>query len=112
MNTPPSKTKAKMPRGQSKTVFMAIGLSTVILLILSSALIITVVVLIWSYKRRSAKKVLYTDTSYFTLSRGSGQQREPQSVQQEFVKLYDQVHLSPSTGHTEFIPRSKVKGQI
>ena len=103
MNTPPSKTEAKMLTEQSKTVITAIGVSTVILLILSSALIITVVVLIWSYKRRSAKKQLYTDNSYSTLSRGSGQQIQPQSVQQDSAQLYDQIHLSPSTGQTEFI---------
>ena len=107
MNTPPSKTEAKMLRGQSKTVIIAIGVSTAIRLILSSALIITVVVPIWSYKRRSAKKELYTDTSYSTLTRESGQQIQPQSVQQEFAQLYDQVHLSPSTGQTEFIPKSE-----
>ena len=103
MNTPPSKTEAKMLRGQSKTVIIAIGVSTAIRLILSSVLIVTVVVLTWSYKRRSAKKELYTDTLYSTLSRGFGQQIQPQSVQQEFAQLYDQIHLSPSTGQTEFI---------
>ena len=92
---------------QSKTVITAIGVSTVILLILSSILIITVVVLIWSYKRRSAKKELYTDNLYSTFSRGSGQQIHSQSVQQDSAQLYDQIHLSPSTGQTEFIPKSE-----
>ena len=93
---------------QSKTVITAIGVSTVILLILSSALIITVVVLIWNYKRRSAKKELYTDNqSYSTLTRGSGQQIQPQFVQQYSAQLYDQIHLSPSTGQTEFSPKSE-----
>ena len=96
-----------MLKDQSKTVTIAIGVSTVILLILSSALVITVVVLIWNYKRRSAKKKLYTDTSYSTLTRGTGQQTQPQSVQQDFAQLYDQIHLSPSTGQTEFIPKSE-----
>ena len=76
-----------------------------VLLILSTILIIIVVVLIWSYKRRSAKQNLYTDSSYSTLSRGSGQQIQPQSIQQDSAGLYDQIHLSPSTGQTEFIPK-------
>ena len=88
-----------MLRGQS---IIAIGVSTAILLILSSTLIITVVVLIWNYKRRSAKQNLYTDTSYTTLSR---QPIQPQSIQHNSAELYDQIHLSPSTGQTEFIPK-------
>ena len=72
-----------------------------VLLILSTILIIIVVVLIWSYERRSAKQNLYS--SYSTLSRGSGQQIQSQSVQQDSAGLYDQIHLSPSTGQTEFI---------
>ena len=82
---------------------IAIGVSMAVLLILSTILIIIVVVLIWSYKRRSAKQNLYTDSSYSTLSRGSGQQIQSQSVQQDSAGLYDQIHLSPSTGQTEFI---------
>ena len=66
---------------------------------------ITVVLLTWSYKRRSAKQNLYTDSSYSTLSRGSGQQIQSQSVQKDSAGLYDQIHLSPSTGQTEFIPK-------
>ena len=62
----------KMPRSRSKTLIIAIGVSTVILLILSSALIITVVILIWSYKRKSVKEEFSTDTSYFTLNREPG----------------------------------------
>ena len=107
MYTPLSKTEAKILTEQSQTVTTAIGVSTAILLILSSALIITVVVLIWSYKRRSAKKELYTDNSYSTLTRESGQQIHSQSIQQDSAQLYDQIHLSPSTGQTEFIPKSE-----
>ena len=80
-------------------------MSIAILIILSTILIVIVVVLIWSYKRRSAKQNLYTDSSYFTLSRGSGQQIQSQSVQQDSIGLYDQIHLSPSTGQTEFISK-------
>ena len=47
INTSTSRTGTEMLRDQSKTVIIAIGVSTVILLILSSALIITVIVLIF-----------------------------------------------------------------
>ena len=84
----------------------AIGVSIAILLILSISLIIAVVLLIWSYKRRSAKQNHYTDSSYSTLRRGSGQQIQPWSVQ-DSAQLYDHIQLSPSTGQTEFIPKSE-----
>ena len=80
-----------------------IGVSIAILLILSIILIITVVVLIWSYKRRLTKR--NTDSSYSVLSRGTRQQIQPQSIQQDSAELYDQIHLSPSTGQTEFFPK-------
>ena len=84
---------------------ITIGVSITILLILSTALIIIVVVLIWSYKRRSAKQKLYTDSSYSTLSRGCVQQAQSRSIQHDSTELYDQIHLSSSTGQTEFIPK-------
>ena len=96
---------------QSKSVtgnqITAIGMSIAILLIISTILIITVVVLIWSYKRRSAKQNFYTDSSYSTLSRESRQQVQPQSIQNDSVQFYDKVHLSPSIGQTEFIPKNE-----
>ena len=85
----------------------AIGVTIAILLIISITLIITVVILVWIYKRRAAKQNLYTDSSYSILSRGTGQQTQPQSIQQDSAQLYDQIHLSPSTGQTEFIPKSE-----
>jgi hypothetical protein len=98
-----------MLRGQPKTMIIASGVSTVILLILSSALIIITVVLIRNYRRRSAKQELNTDASYSTLNRGSGLQVQPQSTQQNSNDLYDQIHLSPSTGQTEFIPQPQTE---
>ena len=95
------KTERVPPNSVTETI--AIGLSIAILIILSTILIIIVVVLIWSYKRRSVKQNIYTDSSYSTLSRGFGQQIQSQSVQQDSTQLYDQIHLSPSTGQTEFI---------
>ena len=98
MNTSIPIIDIKMPRGQSKTAITAIGVSTVILLILSSALIITAVVLIRNHRRRSGKQELDTDAPYSTLNRGSGLQIQLQFIQQNSDELYDQIHLSPSTG--------------
>ena len=77
-------------------------MSIAILLTLSTTLIIIVIVLICNYKRRSAKQKLNTDSSYSTLSRGTEQQVP---IQHDSAELYDQIHLSPSTGQTEFIPK-------
>ena len=89
-------------QSSSVTVIIAIGVSIAILLTLSTTLIIIVIVLIWNYKRRSAKQKLNTDSSYSTLSRGTEQQVP---IQHDSAELYDQIHLSPSTGQTEFIPK-------
>ena len=95
-----------MQRSQLTTaVIIAIGVSTTILLILSSALVITAAVLIINYRRRSAKQDFHTDALYSTLNRGSEQQVQHQYMQQNSNDLYDQIHLSPSTGQTEFIPK-------
>ena len=97
-------------RDQSNTAaIIGIGISTAILLILSSALIITAVVLIRNYRRRSAKQELNNDALYSRLNRGSKAQVQPQSTQQNSNRLYDQIHLSPSTGQTEFIPKPQSK---
>ena len=100
VNTSTFTIDTKILGSQSMTAIIAIGVSTVML---SSAFTITVVVLIRNYRRRSAKQELYTDTSYSTLNRGSGLQVQPQSIQQN--ELYDQIHLSPSTGQIEFISK-------
>ena len=93
-------------RGQLNTAaIIAIGVSTAMLLILSSALVITAAVLIRNYRRRSAKQDFHTDALYSTLNRGSEQQVQHQYMQQNSNDLYDQIHLSPSTGQTEFIPK-------
>ena len=92
----------------SVTGVNAIGVSIAILLILSIILIITVVVLISCFRRRSTKQNLtYTDSPYSTFSRETGQQIQPQSLQNDSAELYDQIHLSPSTGQTEFISKSE-----
>ncbi|MCG8624717.1 MAG: hypothetical protein MJE68_22315 [Proteobacteria bacterium] len=41
---------------------------------------------------------------YSTLNRRAGQ---PQSLQQDSAQLYDQIHLSPSTGQAEYVPKSE-----
>ena len=96
---------AVLDQSNGVTVIIAIGVSIAMLLILSITLIIIVIVLIWNYKRRSTKQKLYTDSSYSTLSRGTGQQIQPQSIQHNSAELYDQIQLSPSTGQTEFIQK-------
>jgi hypothetical protein len=86
---------------QSNTNIVAIGVSIVMLLILSAVLIITTTVLIWRYKRISSKQTQKNSSPYSTLNRRAGQ---PQPLQQDSAELYDQIHLSPSTGQTEYIP--------
>ena len=93
----------------SATRIIAIGVSIALLLILSTILVITVILLIWSYKRRSAKQKLCTYSSYSTLSRGSGLQTQTRSTRENSSELYDQIHLSPSTGQTEYIPKSEMQ---
>ena len=88
---------------QSNRNIIAIGVSIAMLLMLSTTLIIIVAVLIWSYKRRSAKQM--TNSLYSTLDRRTGQL---QSIQHDSLELYDQIHLSPSTGQTEFILKSEI----
>ena len=102
MNT---STGTTMLRGRSQTVIIAIGVFTVGLLILSSALIIAAIVVIRNYRRRSAKQQLDTDAPYLTLNRSSRLQTQPQYIQQNSNELYDQIHLSPFTGQAEFISK-------
>ena len=45
------------------------------------------------------------DASYSTLERGTRQQIQPQCLNS--TELYDQIHLSPSTGQTEMIPKTE-----
>jgi hypothetical protein len=88
---------------QSNINIVAIGVSIAMLLILSIILIITTTVLIWSYKRRSSKQV-NNCSPYSTLNRRAGQ---PQPLQQDSAELYDQIHLSPSTGQSEYVPKNE-----
>ena len=111
LNTSTAKASTKILRSQSNTAIITIVVSTVGLLILSSALIIAAVVVIRNYRRRSAKQQLDTDAPYSTLNRGSRLQVQPQSTQQNSNELYNQIHLSPFTGQTEFIPNLKLKIQ-
>ena len=86
---------------QSNGNIIAIGVSIAMLLILSTTFIIIVIVLLWSYKSRLTKQKM-TDSTYSTLNRRTGQL---QSVKCDSPGLCDQIHLSPSTGQTEFIPK-------
>ena len=92
-------------KDQSKSI-TTIAVSIAILLALSVALIITVVVLTWGYRRKIAKQKLYTDT-YSTLRSETGQQIQSQHLQHNSAELYDQIHLSPFTGQTEYIPKDE-----
>ena len=83
----------------------AIVVSIAILVLLVVALVIIVIALV--YKRKEAQKKFYIDSSYSTLNRGTGQQIQPQPLQQDSAQLYDQIHLSPSTGQPEYIPKSE-----
>ena len=97
--------KSVVLQSNSATEITAVGVSIALLLVLSIILIVIVSLLVWSYKRRSAKQNLLADSSYSTLSRGSGQQIQPLSIQHNSAELYDQIHLSPSTGQTEYISK-------
>ena len=94
-------------QSNSATEITVVGVSIALLLVLSTILIVIVSLLVWSYKRQSAKQSLLADSSYSMLSRGSGQQIQPQSIQHNSAQLYDQIHLSPSTGQTEYILKSE-----
>jgi hypothetical protein len=113
MSTTPSfttETKILMDKSNSFIEIIATVVSMATLLIV---LITTVVVLFWGYNRRSAKQKLhYDDTSYSTLNRGS-RQTQVQTTQQKFrtAELYDQIHMSPSTGQTEFIPKPQTENR-
>ena len=102
MSTIPSSTTDTEYQSNNFTEIIATAVS---MTILSIVLIITLVAIIWSYKRRSAKKCeLYDDSSYSTLNRRPGQV-QLHSIQQNSAELYDQIHLSPFTGQTEFITK-------
>ena len=102
MSTTSSFTTDTKDKLNSSIEIIATVVSIPILLIV---LIITVVALIWSYKRRSAKHKVNVDDTYSTLNRGSRQTRRQQITQQDSAELYNQIHLSPSTGQTEFISK-------
>ena len=98
--------KTETVPSNSNTGITSIGASIAILIIRSTILII-IVILIWTYKRRPARQNLNTDSSYSTLSRGSGLQVQPQPLQHDSAQLYDQIYFSPFTGWTEYIPKSE-----
>ena len=105
MRTTSSSTTDPMSQSNSATEISAIGVSIALLLVLSTILVVIVSLLVWSYKRRSSKQNFRADSSYSTLSRRSGQQIQPESIQHNSAGLYDQIHLSPSTGQIEYISK-------
>ena len=94
-------------------VMVALGVVGALLLILIIiSLIIILSVILWHRKRGTLKPAIdpnsdsmREDTSYSTLERGTRQQIQPQCLNS--TELYDQIHLSPSTGQTEMIPKTE-----
>ena len=84
-----------------------IGIGVAILIVLTAILAITLVLL---YLRKSTKRKAKSDydNSYSTLCRGDTQQLQSHS-QQVPSDLYDQIHLSPSTGQAEVISNAEIE---
>ena len=94
---------------------VAVGVVGILLLILITSLIIILSLIVWYRKRRTRKLEIdpnsgsmREDASYSILERGRRQQIQPQDSNS--TELYDQIHLSPSTGQTELI--SKTESEI
>ena len=89
---------------------IAVGIAGA-LLFLTIFLIITLLLLLWHHKRTHKLEInpnsgsMGEDASYSTLERGMKQHTQPQTS----TELYDQIHLSPSTGQTELISKTETK---
>ena len=94
------------------TELIAVGVAGAVFLTLTIFLIITLSLLLWHHKRKTYKSEIDPNSgsmtenaSYSTSERGIMQQSQPQPS----TELYDQIHLSPSTGQTELI--SKIESE-
>ena len=90
------------------TTIIAVGIAGILLILLIISFIIALLLLLCHRKRRTRKlKIASTskeeDASYSTLDRGTKQMTRPQDP----TELYDQIHLSPSTGQTELISKTE-----
>ena len=81
-----------------------------LLLVAITSLIVILSLILWHHKRRGYKseidhnsESLRKDASYSVIERGTRQQIRPQGSNS--TELYDQIHLSPSTGQTELISK-------
>ena len=94
---------------------VAVGVGGALLLILVTSLIIILSLIVW-YRKRGTRKLeidpnstvsTREDASYsiYILERGTRQQIQPQDTNS--TELYDQIHLSPSTGQTELISKTE-----
>jgi hypothetical protein len=93
---------------------VAVGVVGTLLLIIIISLIIILSLIAWYRKRGTRKSEVdpnsrstRDDASYSTLERGTRQQTQPQDS--NYTDLYDQIHLSPSTGQTELISKTENK---
>ena len=89
------------------------GIVGALLLIVIASLITILSLILWRHKRRAHKSEIdpnsagsmREDASYSILERGRRQQIQPQDSNS--TELYDQIHLSPSTGQTELISKTE-----
>ena len=95
------------------TAMVAVGVVGVLLVIVITSLIVILSLIVWHHKRGTRKVEIdhnsagsmREDASYSILERGRRQQIQPQDSNS--TKLYDQIHLSPSTGQTELISKTE-----
>ena len=94
------------------TTMMAVGVVGALVLVVVTFSIVTLSLILWYHKRRTHKSEMDHNSrsmreaaSYSTLERGTRQQIQPQASNS--IELYDQIHLSPSTGQTELISNTE-----
>ena len=106
---------SQTPGDSQATINMTVvGVVGALLLILIISLIIILSLIMWYHKRRNKKSEIdpnsgsmREDAPYSTLERGMNHPLEPQAS--NTTELYDQIHLSPSTGQTELISKIESK---
>ena len=108
-----SQARSPQTRGALQpTAMVAVGVVGVLLLVLIISLTIILSLIVWYHKRGTCKLEIdpnsgsmREDASYSILERGRRQQAQPQDSNS--TELYDQLHLSPSTGQTELISKTE-----
>ena len=91
----------------------AVGIVGALLLVVVTSLITILSLILWRHKRRAHKSEVDPNStgsmreyaSYSILERGTRQQIQPQGSNS--TELYEQIHLSPSTGQTELISKTE-----